>query len=198
MPEQSPTIGRTKFLALKRAHYNWESHSEQLQRRAKSKRDGDGRGWVKWIDKYPKKGLFSVSLGLCSTSCTDRDTETDTLTASPAARSPSQSADQDFLESLLLWKFPRYSVFLPGSSKENALRCSLAEAPGPWTPPAEALTAAMARFIHGSPTAIALVYVETREGGSTFKQAFDVLQHHRISKKVHLLFDILNIYYNVC
>lgn len=53
-------------------------------------------------------------------------------------------------------------MFLPGSSKENALRCSLAEAPGPWTPPAEALTAAMARFIHGSPTAIALVYVETR------------------------------------
>lgn len=48
---------------LKRAHCNWESHGEQLQRQAKNKRDEDRRGWVRWIDKCPKKGLFRYRLG---------------------------------------------------------------------------------------------------------------------------------------
>lgn len=72
---------------LKRVHCNCETHGEQLQTRGKSKRDEDRREWVRRIDKCPKKGIILVLSGLCSTSCTDRDTETETLTASPAARS---------------------------------------------------------------------------------------------------------------
>ncbi len=129
-----------------------------------------------------------MSSGLGSTSCSRGDT----LTASPAARSLKSVSPSGFSFSRCccgcFQGAPCVCVCVFLAQAKKALRCSLAEAPGPWTPPTEALTAAMARFKHQSPTAGALIY---EEGGGTRKQAFDVLQNHRISDKVHLLFDIL-------
>lgn len=96
-------------------------------------------------DKSPKKELFWGTLFhlLCR------------------HREPlSQPVDQDYW---LLWKFLRCVRELCGV-QANTHRCSLAEAPRPWTLPAEALTAAMARFKHPSPTVITLIMKTERSG----------------------------------
>lgn len=102
---------------------------------------------LRGVDKSPNKGLFWGAL--FHLLCSHRHREP----LRPRRAELSQPVDQDYW---LPWKFLRCVRELC-AVQPNTHRCSLAEAPRPWTLPAEALTAAMARFKHPSPTVITLI-----------------------------------------